>query len=171
MAKSLDGKTITENAERLLAERGISTKEKFLDALETMDQLLAKVAKLTVAITAYRELYKRLSEGCSDYAEDHSSVFSSETFAPDRDGIESGVVESDGKLWRYTKSLKGYKRISGSNMTTSFLEKLGEKLEGSVKTKLELNITGLNSLDLTASDLAAHDLVRNTERKWSRVAK
>ena len=169
---TLDGRKITENANALLADRGISSKEKLYAGLETLEALVGKIAKMTVAITAYKELYKKLSAACSDYAEDRPTMWDPGcALTADRNGVESAIVTNPatGVSWRYTKSEKGYRRISGANMTAVFLQKLQADLPTAVKTKLELNITELNRLDLDASKLAEHDLARNLERKWAKV--
>lgn len=163
-----EGKRISEKAEALLADRGISTKAKFFEGLKTLDEIASKISKMAIALTAYKDLYTRLSDGCSDYAEDHASVFN-EAVTPDRDGVASGLLEVDGVQWRFTKSANGYQRISGSNMTAKFLQDLGKEYPSAIRPKYELNTSGLTGLNLTVSQLAELDLVRSTSRKWARV--
>ena len=144
-----------------LLEKGVSTKETFLEAVPALFELEDAIRNVKDWVAKLNETYTLLSDKAAAYAIDHVTALD-EPLAEAKDGIVSGTVDIAEKLYRLTISKDSPKRISGGTLTQGFLSKLPT---GWTNQKLSLSATALQHR--TSEELEKHDLYRPIKRVWS----
>ena len=144
-----------------LLESGVGTKEQYARSVPLIFQMRDAVKKTKDWLAALNATLDSLSEAAATYAIDHATALD-EPLSTEKDGIESGAVTIDGKTYRLTLSLDMPMRISGGNLTQSFLKGLPKKWVGS---KLSLATSALAGT--SPDELARYDLKRDVLRGWS----
>ena len=142
-------------------ENGVRTKEAYLAAVPMVCDLREHAKGLANFAKQLRDAADELVDATAAYAIDHATALDA-PLAEWKDGIERGTVAIDGRTYALTISAGDVRRISGGNLTQSFLA----GLPGEWTTrKLELKKPALKGA--TADELEAHDLVREKKRDWS----
>ena len=160
--KKRDGHVLSKEANDLLAA-GITTRERFETALPLLFEVRGAASGLRLFAKNLEEQSRQICRAAAAYAKDHKTVLP-DGLCEVREGIQSGEVEVDGVVYRLTVSPGAFKRISGDNVTQSFLGGLPKKW---TRAKLELATAELANID--PDELHQHDLAREVKNEWSVV--
>ena len=121
--KKRDGHVLSKEANDLIAA-GITTRERFEAAL--LFEVRGAASGLRLFAKNLEEQSRQICRAAAAYAKDHKTVLP-DGLCEVREGIQSGEAEVDGVVYRLTVSPGAFKRISGDNVTQSFLGGLPKK--------------------------------------------
>ena len=146
-----------------LLESGISTKERFREAVVRLFEL-RRLAKGVRAFSALlEETASKMGDAAAASGADHVTAFDAEAMTETKGGIMSGVVGIDGNLYRLTISKDRPERIDGGNLTQDFLARLP-----AAWTTSRLALATSQMQDVLEDTLAECGLTRAIRRVWSR---
>ena len=159
--KKVKASEVKKQADALLENGGVGTRERFMQALP----LLFSLKALKQFVKALEASADELSRQAAGYAEEHVTALDT-PLAEVREGIRNGTVEIDGTTYRLTVSPDKIKRLDGGTLTQKFLEGLPKDWTKSKFVLVDGAFKGLG-----AEELAKHDLCREIKREWSVAAK
>ena len=162
--KKVKASEVKKQADALLENGGVGTRERFMQALPLLFSL-KEAAALKQFVKALEASADELSRQAAGYAEEHVTALDT-PLAEVRDGIRNGTVEIDGTTYRLTVSPDKIKRLDGGTLTQKFLEGLPKDW-----TKSKFVLVDGAFKDLGAEELAKHALCREIKREWSVAAK
>ena len=159
-----DMKTLRAEAEALLAEK-IDSKAKLCAAIPTLVRLQEALVIANRIRTASKRVADLLAEACTKYAEGHETIFEKGRLIPDQNGVRSGDIDIGETTFHLACGYDGYMRTNGEKITQEFLATLPE---GWVKTKNELDTTGVNAANPSDETLEAYGLAEKPNNVWSK---
>ena len=162
--KKVKASEVKKQADALLENGGVGTRERFMQAVPLLFSL-KEAAALKQFVKALEASADELSRQAAGYAEEHVTALDT-PLAEVRDGIRNGTVEIGGTTYRLTVSPDKIKRLDGGTLTQKFLEGLPKDW-----TKSKFVLVDGAFKDLGAEELAKHDLCREIKREWSVAAK
>ena len=163
--KKVKASEVKKQADALLENGGVGTRERFMQALPLLFSLKEAAAALKQFVKALEASADELSRQAAGYAEEHVTALDT-PLAEVREGIRNGTVEIDGTTYRLTVSPDKIKRLDGGTLTQTFLKGLPKDW-----TKAKFVLVDGAFKDLGAEELAKHDLCREIKREWSVAAK
>ena len=145
-----------------ILNKGIETSIDCEEAIKACLKLEKIASALRYAAKNYSELASELKFKATEYVEKHTRFINLKEI---RDGVFSGIrlVKGCGDVV-LTLTKGSISRIDGEAMTQSFLKKLPKEW---VKTKLELDTTGIERLGVDEKVLKKHGLVYKRNPTWS----
>jgi len=162
--KKVKASEVKKQADALLENGGVGTRERFLQALPLLFSLNEAASSLKQFVKALEASADELSRQAAGYAEEHVTALDT-PLAEARDGVRNGTVEIDGTTYRLTVSPDKIKRLDGGSLTQAFLKGLPEGWTNSKFVLVEGAFKGVG-----AEEMARHGLRRETKREWSVAA-
>ena len=145
-----------------ILNKGIETSIDCEEAIKACMKLEKIASALRYAAKSYSGLDSSLRFKAAEYAEKHTRFINLKEI---RDGVSSGCRFIDGCGDVVLTLTKGsISRDNGEAMTQTFLAKLPKEW---VKTKLELDTTGIERLGVDEKVLKKHGLVYKRNPTWS----
>ena len=154
---------VKKMADTMLENGGVGTRERFMQALPLLFSLREAAAGLAAFSKALNASADALSEGAAAYAKDHAKALD-EPLHEVAKGKTAGSVEIGTNRYTLTLTDGPLKRVTGDNMTESFLARLPGTW---IKSKPVLDVTAINKLGVSEEILFKHGLIRAEKRAWT----
>lgn len=164
MAKEAKKKpsVLIQDADELI-EKGIKTRETYVEALPLMMSMRQAAISLKAYARNLDEHADVLSEATAAYAMEHVTALD-EPLHEASGKKQCGSITIDDGVYTLTITPGPIKRTNGDNMTNDFLKRLPATW---IKTKPELDVTGINRLGVSEEVLFKHGLLRVEKRAWT----
>lgn len=157
----LSMKALREKAEAITE---IESKEQLLEALSTLAQISDLNAINKKHLKKCEQIAAELSDLCTVYASTHQEVFDGGSMIRNQNGVYVGDITADDTLHHLACGFKGYIRMNGEKLTQDFLEALPK---GWKKSKVELDVTGINNAVNKGADPATYGLADKPNNVWT----
>ena len=154
------------NRERIeaLNEEGITSREKLITALPYLIDFAAEVKVARKSLAECQKAMEALSNACAEYALAHESVFD-DALDHSAVGVLSGDITIDDVVYHLAQGYEKPKRTEeGEKLSQDFLDDLPANW---TRQKIELDISAINRLKVSAETLAEHGLYRPVKNEWS----
>lgn len=160
MAKSI--KKLREEAEAI---KEIATKNDLLDALDILEQLETLNEINASNLAKCRKLEKSISDLCTEYAVTHQTdVFDGGGMNRNQNGVHVGDITDGDVIHHLSLGFRGYIRSNGEMLTQDFLAALPK---GWRKSKIELDVTGINKAVDKGADPSKYGLIDKPNNEWT----
>lgn len=142
----------------------IENRTELVEALATLATLheMNEIAKTVRAKCLAAET--KLSELCTEYAAAHQEVFDGGAMIRNQNGVHVGDITEGDTIHHLACGFRGYIRANGEKLTQDFIEALPR---GWKKTKVELDVTGINKAVEKGADPSEYGLMDRPNNEWS----
>lgn len=146
-----------------LIEKGIKTRETYEAALPLMMSMRQAAISLKAYARNLEEHAEALSDATAAYAVEHVTALD-EPLHEESGKKQTGSITLGGEVYTLTITPGPIKRTNGDNITKDFLNRLPAEW---IKSKPELDVTGINRLGVSEEVLFKHGLLRVEKRAWT----
>ena len=142
----------------------IESRAELVEALATLASLheLNEIAKTVRAKCLNAEA--KLSELCTEYAAAHQEVFDGGAMIRNQNGVHVGDITEGDTIHHLACGFDGYIRVNGEKLTQDFISALPK---GWKKTKVELDVTGINKAIDKGADASTYGLMDKPKNVWT----
>jgi len=154
------------NEMQAVLDQGQMTKDRLLATLPLLVEVSEKLVSFRKVCAAAAKLHAELNQSCSAYALKHEGIFIGGKLNTDGKDVRHGDLEVGDEVYHFAAGYNGFVRTDGESMTKGFIETLPEEW---LKSKRELDITGIGRAGVTEEELDRHGLAPKPNNVWSRT--